>query len=101
MAKRRATGFRMGRLLARARSVVKRSKAEELGAVRALVAVRRPVVAMHHFLVAAAMMDLAIPMLCRVVRMAHQRPTRAVPRHLPVTQPVAPALRLAQRTRRV
>src|SRR5438270_2210438 len=56
---------------------------------------------MHHFLVAAAKMDLAMPMLCRVVRMAHQRPARAVPKHLSVTQPVAPALRVAGGTRGV
>jgi hypothetical protein len=49
---------------------------------------------MHHFMVMmdAAMMDLAMlmrcrvmPMLCRVVRMAGERPARTVPEPLPVT----------------
>jgi hypothetical protein len=75
---------------------------EKFGAVRALAAARRPM-AMHHFMV---MMDLAMlmrcrvmPMLCRVVRMADEGSARVVPKHLPVAEAAAPALRFARRTR--
>jgi hypothetical protein len=40
-----------------------------------------------------------MPMLCHVVRMACERPARAVPEHLPVVEAAAPAFRLARQTR--
>jgi hypothetical protein len=40
-----------------------------------------------------------MPMLCHVVR--NERPARTVPKHLPVTQPAAPAFGLARETRGV
>jgi hypothetical protein len=42
-----------------------------------------------------------MPMPRHVVRMADERPARTVPKHLPVTQPAAPPLGLARRTRGV
>jgi hypothetical protein len=60
---------------------------------------------MHRFMVmmevvmmGAAMLNLVMPMLCPVVRMAGERPARVVPEPLAVAQIVAPALRLARRT---
>src|SRR5206468_9279590 len=81
--------------------------AEDFGALPVLVAAPRAV-AMHHFMVMmdAAMMDLVMPircrvmpMLCPVLRMAGERLARTMPEPLPVAQTAAPALRLARRAR--
>jgi hypothetical protein len=64
---------------------------------------------MHNFVVMAdpvvmnpvTPMRCWVPMLCRVVRVPHECPARAVPKHLPVTQPAAPAVSPARGTRDV
>jgi hypothetical protein len=45
--------------------------------------------------------DLVMPMLCRAVWMAGERPARIVPGPLPVAEAAAPSLRLVRGTRGV